>query len=52
LRRFPFHYFLAPRSARVDPFDRQIIAQALVENVPIVTPDDAFRLYRGLTVAW
>lgn len=35
-----------------DPFDRQIIAQALAENVPIVTPDEAFRLYKGLKVIW
>lgn len=32
----------------LDPFDRQIIAQALVENIPIVTVDDKFRLYNGL----
>jgi PIN domain nuclease of toxin-antitoxin system len=35
-----------------DPFDRQIIAQALVDNVPVVTPDEAFSLYEGLTVIW
>jgi PIN domain nuclease of toxin-antitoxin system len=35
-----------------DPFDRQIIAQALVENVPVVTPDEAFNLYQGLKVIW
>jgi PIN domain nuclease of toxin-antitoxin system len=35
-----------------DPFDRQIIAQALVENIPIVTPDEAFNLYKGLRVVW
>ena len=35
-----------------DPFDRQIIAQALVENVPIVTPDESFKLYEGLKVVW
>ena len=28
-----------------DPFDRQIIAQALVEDVPVVTCDEHFRLY-------
>ena len=32
--------------------DRQIIAQALVENVPVVTPDEAFNLYEGLKVVW
>ena len=35
-----------------DPFDRQIIAQALVENIPVVTPDEAFKLYEGLKVVW
>lgn len=35
-----------------DPFDRQIIAQALVENVPVVTPDKSFNLYQGLKVVW
>jgi PIN domain nuclease of toxin-antitoxin system len=35
-----------------DPFDRQIIAQALVESVPVVTPDGAFKLYEGLKVIW
>ena len=35
-----------------DPFDRQIIAQALAENVPVVTPDETFKLYEGLKVVW
>jgi PIN domain nuclease of toxin-antitoxin system len=35
-----------------DPFDRQIIAQALAEDVPVVTPDEAFNRYEGLTVVW
>jgi PIN domain nuclease of toxin-antitoxin system len=35
-----------------DPFDRQIIAQALCEDIPVVTPDDKFRLYEGITVVW
>ncbi len=35
-----------------DPFDRQIIAQALAENVPLVTPDQAFYMYRGVKVIW
>ena len=26
-----------------DPFDRQILAQALAENIPIVTPDSKFQ---------
>ena len=35
-----------------DPFDRQIIAQAFSENIPIVTSDGIFRLYKGLKLIW
>lgn len=35
-----------------DPFDRQIISQALAEEVPVISPDEKFRLYKGLTVIW
>ncbi len=35
-----------------DPFDRQIIAQALAENVPVITPDELFSLYKGLKIFW
>jgi PIN domain nuclease of toxin-antitoxin system len=35
-----------------DPFDRQIIAQALTEEVAVVTPDEVFSLYKGLKVIW
>ena len=35
-----------------DPFDRQIIAQALFENIPLVTPDERLRSYDGLRVIW
>lgn len=35
-----------------DPFDRQIIAQALAEDVPVVTSDRAFGLYRNLKIIW
>jgi PIN domain nuclease of toxin-antitoxin system len=35
-----------------DPFDRMIIAQALAEDIPIVTSDAQFRLYRNLKVIW
>ncbi len=35
-----------------DPFDRQIIAQALSEGIPVITPDVHFRRYRGLKVIW
>jgi PIN domain nuclease of toxin-antitoxin system len=35
-----------------DPFDRQIIAQALSEKIPILTSDENFSLYRGLKIIW
>ena len=35
-----------------DPFDRQIISQALCEKIPVVTPDEKFRLYGGLKIIW
>lgn len=35
-----------------DPFDRQIIAQALTEGIPVVTSDGSFGLYGGLEVIW
>jgi PIN domain nuclease of toxin-antitoxin system len=35
-----------------DPFDRQILAQALEENIPVVTSDEAFGRYEGVRVIW
>lgn len=35
-----------------DPFDRQIIAQALAEDIPVVTSDEVFKLYSGVRVIW
>jgi PIN domain nuclease of toxin-antitoxin system len=35
-----------------DPFDRHIIAQALAEGLPVVTSDEAFKLYPGIKVIW
>lgn len=35
-----------------DPFDRQIIAQALSEQIPVITPDEKFGLYKGLKILW
>ena len=35
-----------------DPFDRQIIAQALAEEIPVVTSDEKFGLYRELRIVW
>ena len=35
-----------------DPFDRLIIAQAMVEGLTVVTHDRAFARYAGLAVLW
>lgn len=45
-----FHLFQLPLH-HSDPFDRQIITQALVENIPVATPDQKFSLY-GLKILW
>jgi PIN domain nuclease of toxin-antitoxin system len=39
----PMHHF--------DPFDRQLIAQSMAENIPIVTPDEVFEQY-PVKVIW
>lgn len=35
-----------------DPFDRQIIAQAIAEGIPVLSSDEHFPLYKGLKVIW
>jgi PIN domain nuclease of toxin-antitoxin system len=35
-----------------DTFDRMLIAQALAEDVPVMTCDKQFRKYKGLKVIW
>ena len=35
-----------------DPFDRMLIAQALAEELPIVTSDARFTEYKRLRVLW
>lgn len=35
-----------------DPFDRQIISQALLEDIPVLTSDQAFKRYKNLRVIW
>ncbi len=35
-----------------DPFDRMLIAQALAEDLPVMTCDTEFRKYKGLQVIW
>ena len=46
-----FELFTLPLH-HADPLDRQIIAQALAEQVPIITPDETFRRYKGLKIFW
>ena len=46
-----FQVFELPPHHR-DPFDRQIIAQALCERIPLATPDEKFELYEGLKIVW
>ena len=43
VERLPFHHR--------DPFDRLIVAQALVEHMAVVTRDSVFREY-GVRVVW
>lgn len=35
-----------------DPFDRMILATAIVEKLPIVTGDRIFRRYPGVKIIW
>jgi PIN domain nuclease of toxin-antitoxin system len=35
-----------------DPFDRQIIAQAMAEDIPVMTSDRIFGAYKGLKIIW
>lgn len=46
-----YHLFGLPRH-HGDPFDRQIIAQALAEDVSIITSDESFKLYKGINIIW
>jgi PIN domain nuclease of toxin-antitoxin system len=39
-------------SHHADPFDRQIIAQAVCEKIAVITCDEKFSLYKGLKVLW
>ena len=45
------HLFELPRHHN-DPFDRQIIAQALAEEIAVVASDEKFWLYKGLRIVW
>lgn len=44
LAELPFHHR--------DPFDRLLIAQALVEDVPLLSKDAIFSNYQGLNCIW
>ena len=46
-----FRMFSLPQHHR-DPFDRMILATALVEKLPIVTSDRIFHRYPGIKVIW
>ncbi len=46
-----YRVFALPHHHR-DPFDRAIIATALVEQLPIVGGDRQFQNYAGLRVIW
>lgn len=35
-----------------DPFDRLLIAQSIVENIPLISRDPAFDAYEGLQRIW
>lgn len=43
VRRLPMHHH--------DPFDRLLVAQAMLERVPVVTADERFQAY-GVEVRW
>ena len=46
-----YRLFSLPMHHR-DPFDRMIIATALVEDVPLIGGDRQFAHYKGLRVIW
>ena len=35
-----------------DPFDRMLIATAMVENIPLIGSDRKFKSYKGLKIIW
>ena len=57
LRMLPYtahhaFYLFDLKPHHADPFDRQIIARALCEKIPVVTCDEKFGLYKDLKVLW
>jgi PIN domain nuclease of toxin-antitoxin system len=49
--RHAFRLFSLPMH-HADPFDRMIIATALVEDVPLIGGDRQFARYKGLQTIW
>lgn len=49
--RHALRMFSLPQHHR-DPFDRMILATALVEKLPIITGDRIFHRYPGIKVIW
>ncbi|MGA2740131.1 MAG: type II toxin-antitoxin system VapC family toxin [Bryobacteraceae bacterium] len=49
--RHAYRLFTLPMH-HADPFDRMIIATALVEDVPVIGGDGQFARYEGLRVIW
>jgi PIN domain nuclease of toxin-antitoxin system len=49
--RHAFRLFDLP-AHHADPFDRQILAQALAENIPVVSCDEKFPRYAGVQIIW
>jgi PIN domain nuclease of toxin-antitoxin system len=41
-----------PNSKHKNPFDRLIIAQSIVENIPLVASDAFFGQYKDLKLIW
>jgi PIN domain nuclease of toxin-antitoxin system len=35
-----------------DPFDRMLIATAMVEGIPLVGSERKFKSYKGLKIIW
>ena len=46
------YYRLKFQPKHRDPFDRMLIAQAIAEQIPVVTNDTRFSTYPGLRVIW
>ena len=52
VQELPMSQHLALPVHHRDPLDRMLIAQALAEDVPVMTCDREFRKYKGVNVIW